>query len=461
MTIRTRLSLAYTSIVLLAVLFFGMTLLLILESTLYDEIDRSLEESARDIVEITEVRDVRSMTVLSIPADRMDIFQSATRFLLLLDNESSIITRSDNLAGFETLLDPELPEWEPATRTVEHFGRPMRVLTWPLVVVRGEQRERLGFLQVARNLEFLNTLQQLRTVMVITGAVAILVSVLLGMYFTERLLRPLKEIAAVAVRITSTDDLSLRVPERERRDEIGSLAAVINQTLRRLQKMFRTQRRLLADVSHELRTPLTTIRGNIDLIQRHGLEDGRGLDIVQDELGRMTRMVNDLLLLARSDSGNRAARDNPVQLDGVLLNVVRQVSVNRNDVEIAVASLDQITVSGDEDRLRQLILNLVENAVKFSRSGGHVVVSLVATDHRCILTVADDGPGIPKEALPYVFDRFFTLDQSRSKEPGGTGLGLSIAESIAKTHGGTISVESEVGQGTTVNVNLPLRGKIR
>jgi signal transduction histidine kinase len=273
---------------------------------------------------------------------------------------------------------------------------------------------------------------------------------------THQLLTPLDDITAVALQITRADDLSRRLPDTGRRDEIGRLTMVLNQTLERLERLFHARQRFLADVSHELRTPLTTIRGNVDLMRRMGEADPEALDVVQDELQRMTRLVDDLLLLARADTGSLPIQHKPVELDTVFLDIYRQVRSLDQPVDIVLREVDQAYVLGDEDRLRQLILNLIDNAINYTPPGGNVGLSLSKSNGIAEIEVTDTGVGISFEDLPRVFDRFYRVDKARSRNLGGSGLGLSIARWIAQAHGGDIRVESREGEGSKFTISLPI-----
>ncbi len=299
-------------------------------------------------------------------------------------------------------------------------------------------------------------MEDLQLILIFTGIAAICLSLFLGALVINRLLQPLDNITEAALRITKADDLSLRLPDTGRRDEIGNLTMVLNRTLERLERLFHARQRFLADVSHELRTPLTTIRGNVDLMRRIGEADPEILDVVSDELDRMTRLVGDLMTLARADTGGLPIQRQPVDLDTIFLDVYRQVQSIDQDVHISLEEVDQVGVMGDPDRLKQLILNLVDNAIKYTPAGGKVTMSLSKEDGRSHLVVKDTGIGIPAADLPHIFDRFYRVDKARTRAQGGSGLGLSIAKWIVEAHGGRIEVESEVGQGTTFSVHLPI-----
>jgi heavy metal sensor kinase len=435
---------------------FGSVVYLITKTTLLDEVDRGLAQTAGQLLSQTEgfVRD--NTAIISLPAEELDIFRSATNFFVILDTRGEILTKSKNLAEYDVVLDPSNPHEEVYYRTVLHDKQPLRVLTEPLYVEDANGRNLVGYLQVARLLETQGVLDQLLLILVLAGLAAVCLSLFLGALLTYQLLKPLDDMAEAAIRITRADDLSRRLPDTGRHDEIGRLTMVLNGTLERLERLFHSRQRFLADVSHELRTPLTTIRGNVDLMRHIGEVDPEALDVVQDELQRMTRLVDDLLLLARADTGSLPIQQSPVELDSVFLDVYRQVKSIEQSVNINLKNVDQVTVLGDEDRLKQLILNLVDNAIKYTPDGGTVTLGLSKENGTALVEIRDSGIGIPKEDLPRIFDRFYRVDKARSRAQGGSGLGLSIAKWIVRAHGGNIQVESEIGEGSVFYITLPV-----
>ena len=457
MSIRDRLTIFYTVIFLGAFLLFSIVVYLLPRITLLGDIDTTLEETAAQMLEETQVFTQRDVLSLFIPAQDDSAFRSANIFIMVVDDQGNVIRRSDNLSGFSGLLDPQgLEQVEEGFRTLNHEGRPVRVLTIPLRVDRDGEQELVGHLQVGRVIEDYDTFNRLLIIAVFIGLAALTASIFTVTLMAPKLFRPLETIATHARQISRADDLSRRLPDTGRQDEIGDLTMALNQTLERLETLFRTQQRFLADVSHELRTPLTTIRGNVDLMRRMGVADDSFLDDIQAELERMTRLVNDLLLLARADVGGLPIERKPVALDTLLLDVFRQLSMLDRPVDIILEEVDQVAVLGDADRLKQLILNLADNAVKYMVDGGAVRLGLSKTATQARIMIADTGIGIPEEDLPYIFDRFYRVDKARTRSHGGSGLGLSIVKWIVDVHGGTIEVESKIGKGTTFYVTLPL-----
>lgn len=384
----------------------------------------------------------------------LETFETASTLVIVADENGEIVARSRNLTMFNDLLDPNAGPYEESVSIVRHGTTQLRVYTVPLP--GSDEQDPHYYLQVARLLDTYEHLNRVSLTALLMGFAAATASLFVAVLLTPGLFKPLEDMATAARQITRADDLSRRVPYANRPDEIGDLARAFNQTLERLERLFRTQQRLLADVSHELRTPLTTIRGNLDLMRRMGETDPQSLSAIQVEIERMTRLVGDLLLLARADSGGLPLERKPVELDYILFDVYRQVRILEPPVGIELTEVDQVTVLGDADRLKQLMLNLVENAVKYTPPGGEVSLSLSKKAGWAFFEVSDTGIGIPPENLPHVFDRFYRVDKARTRAQGGSGLGLSIAKWVAQAHGGAIRVTSQVGEGTTFSVTLPL-----
>lgn len=457
MSIRDRLTLAYTVIFLGAFLLFTFVVYLLPRTSLLSEIDRSLEATASQLLQATQVYSQRDVLSLYIPTADESVFRRATTFIMVVDDEGNVIRRSENLIGFEGILDPQaVADGAEVYRSLEYEELAVRVLTVPLLVERDNEDELVGFLQVARVIDDFDTFNRLLVIAVFIGLASLTASMFTVTWLAPRLFRPLENIAALARQISRADDLSRRLPDTGRDDEIGDLTVALNQTLERLENLFRTQQRFLADVSHELRTPLTTIRGNVDLMRRMGVADDTFLDDIQAELERMTRLVNDLLLLARADVGSMPIEVKRVELDTILLDVYRQLSLLNPPVTIVLEEVDQVAVEGDPDRLKQLILNLADNAIKYTPDGGEVTIGLSKDADKAHLKIADTGIGIADEDLPYIFDRFYRVDKARTRAHGGSGLGLSIAKWIVDVHGGSVEATSVPGEGTTFHITLPL-----
>ncbi len=426
----------------MAFIVFAVIVYELPRSRILAQIDGELRALATEVVQPGSLPEV------------LETFETASTLVIVADENGEIVARSRNLTMFNDLLDPNAGPYEESVSVVNHGDTQLRVYTVPLPNSGGEEPH--YYLQVARLLDTYQHLNRVSLTALLMGFAAATASLFVAVLLTPGLFKPLEDMATAARQITRADDLSRRVPYANRPDEIGDLARAFNQTLERLERLFRTQQRLLADVSHELRTPLTTIRGNLDLMRRMGDTDPESLAAIQVEIERMTRLVGDLLLLARADSGGLPLERKLVELDNMLFDVYRQVRMLEPPVEIELAAVDQVTVLGDPDRLKQLFLNLVENAVKYTPRDGIVSLSLSKKEEWAFFEVSDTGVGIPPENLPHIFDRFYRVDKSRARAQGGSGLGLSIAKWIAQAHGGTIRATSQVGEGTTFTVTLPV-----
>lgn len=458
MSIRVRLTVVYTAILTGFFLCFGFLSYFVVRQTLLSAIDTSLEHTAHQIIGATEVFSTGDITLLSLPKD-MDVFETATIFMMVVNQQGQVIAQSDNLRGFQSLLDESGRKLtEPNYNIVVHYGQKLRVYSYPLIVQQNNNQQIVGYLQVAQLMEGYDAaLNTVFIALAVIGGVVFFFFLFLGAVTTHGLLRPLAEITAVALQISRADNLSRRIPDDGRRDEIGHLTLALNQTFERLEKLFRTQQRFLADVSHELRTPLTTVRGNIDLMRRMGEYDPDSLDIIGDELQRMTRLVGDLLLLARADGGSLPITRKPMDVDTIVFDVYRQIQPlqEARGVIVHLQGIMPIRIMGDSDRIKQLLLILVDNAIKYTPAGGGVYLSVQRQEHHACVSVRDTGPGIPTQHIPFIFERFYRVDKARSRAQGGSGLGLSIAKWIAEAHGGFIRVQSEEGQGSTFTVWLP------
>ena len=301
-----------------------------------------------------------------------------------------------------------------------------------------------------------DTLTQLRTNLIQTILVALIVFPFGVWLLAQRALTPLKRMTKAASRISS-QDLSQRVPVPKSRDEVGELSVTLNRMLGRLQETLETQRRFTADASHELRTPVTAISGHASYLLRRTHptpEQVEPLEIIQSEALRMSKLVNDLLELARADAGLTVKRD-PMNLVETIEAVAKELApVARGATIEAFSPVPLLEVSGDAARLKQVVLNLVQNALNAGSS--RVNVSLLKEGAWARLEVLDNGPGIPDSALPNLFERFYRVDGARSTRGNGSGLGLAIVKWIVEQHGGTVSVESKVGEGTVFTVLLPV-----
>jgi signal transduction histidine kinase len=300
------------------------------------------------------------------------------------------------------------------------------------------------------------------------GSLATLIIALLGGYWlADRAMRPVHTITQAARTIGETD-LSRRLNMKSK-DELGELANTFDGMLERLQAAFERQRQFVADASHELRTPLTIV--NLETSRtlaslRKPEEYRQALSIIHSENDFMTALVNDLLTLARMDAGQAVMESQPIDLSDVAVETIERLTplAVRNSVRLEAGDLPEAHILGDRQHLIQMVSNLVDNGIKYA-AGDHKKVSIEtgSTGETAWVRISDNGPGIAPEHLPHLFDRFYRIDQSRtragddstdSKTPGGSGLGLSIVQWIAQSHHGEIKVDSLVGTGTTFEVRF-------
>jgi heavy metal sensor kinase len=279
-----------------------------------------------------------------------------------------------------------------------------------------------------------------------------------GAIIARAALRPVDEMARTARRITA-EDLSRRVERRGSGDELDALAETLNGMLARLDDAFGQTRRFAADAAHELRTPLTVLRGGIEVAlrtERSPDEYRRVLASSLEEVERLIRLAEDLLLLSRSLAGPEGARA-PVDLEPLVLEVFEVgARIGRAaGVSVRVDATVPARVTGDAAALRRALLNLVENAIKYTPSGGKVEIGLGRGEGVAEVAIADSGIGIEADDLERIFEPFLRLDAARARDTGGAGLGLAIARSIVIAHGGAITVESRPGSGSRFTVRLP------
>jgi heavy metal sensor kinase len=284
-----------------------------------------------------------------------------------------------------------------------------------------------------------------------------------GYLLMRRALRPVDEITQSAERITSRN-LSERLPVAQTGDELERLSVGLNRMIARLDESFQLIHRFSADASHELRTPLTILRGELEAAaQRPQItpELRETLGSALEETERLSRIVESLMAISRLDAGEARVEHVNFDLGELTSSTTEQMRLLAEDKNIALRceAEQQVSVEGDRARLKQVIVNLVDNAIKYTPAGGLVGVKVSASNGRAMLEVSDNGVGIPPEALPHIFERFYRVDKARSRQMGGAGFGLSISKAIVTAHGGQVRVESFEGQGSRFLVELPVAGK--
>jgi len=454
MSLRIRLTLLYTALVGGIILLFGVVSFQLISVTLTNQVDSLLQNTSQKLIQNIRIDSNGDLTILPSPT-----LEFATNVYIQVWSRGFILKDASlNIRWLDKPLDYRgRQSAKPVFRDTIIEGAHIRVLSIPLSI--GERP--VGVLQVGASLAIVDATQSRMLTMLVFGVIISMTVAALSVSFTTyRSLAPLNSVTQTALHITRADDLSRRIPyQGSPDDEIGQLIHAFNQTLSRLENLFHAQRRFVADVGHELRTPLTVIKGNVSLMRKFGTGDDELLGIIESEVDRLTRMVGDLLLLAQAESGKIPLDFHIVEVDTLLLEVLQQTSIlAQGKVKLRIGDIDQVLVCGDHDRLKQVFINLISNAIKYTPKGGEVIVGVGKSNDKARIIVSDNGPGIPKEELPHIFERFYRTEKSRtrSSDRKGFGLGLSIAYWIVRNHGGHIDANSQIGKGTTICVWLPL-----
>jgi len=451
MSLRLRLTLLYTSILGGVLLVFGVLVYTLITVTLLDSIDSRLETASQQIVDRLRINSTDQFDPRSVAG-----YQPTENLLFQVWDMDGNLQLTRPVGLLDALDENGLGVGQSFYASKPMNDDRIRVLSVPLKTPRGP----VGVLQVGLSLALVDVVQ--RTLIGILALLTTILMALVGLgtwFLTGQALAPLATVTATATRITQADDLSRRIPPSPNSgDEVGKLIRAFNETLERLENLFNTQRRFTADVSHELRTPLTVIKGEVGLMRLTGSVDEESIGNIEREVDRLTRLVGDLLLLSQAESGRLTLEMAEVDLDTVLLEVYQQARTLAGEkLVVSLAEIDQVQITGDRDRLKQVLLNLAANAIQYSPAGTTMTLGLQRVDEQVKLFVQDTGPGISKKDLPHIFDRFYRAERSRKRSStSGFGLGLSIADWIVKKHNGHIEVKSEEGQGTLFNVWLPL-----
>jgi len=302
-------------------------------------------------------------------------------------------------------------------------------------------------------------LARLMRTLLVAVPVALAVAAVGGVFLARRALEPVDKIAQTAQQIGESD-LSRRIAVTTE-DELGRLAATLNHMIERLEKAFQRQKQFTSDASHELRAPLAVIEAESTLAlqkERPSSDYRQSLEIIAQETRHMSRLVDQLLALARADAGKEQWNFTEVNVGELINNLATDAEIlcREKGLTFQLGELQDLVVKGDQARLRELFMNLLDNAIRYTPAPGTVSISVRREGQMAVVAVTDTGVGIPAEDIPFIFERFYRVDKSRSRTEGGTGLGLAICKHIAEAHGGTIEVQSQVGAGSTFSVWLPL-----
>ncbi len=315
-------------------------------------------------------------------------------------------------------------------------------------------------LQVVKNLDFeIDFLHILFLIIAFADVVGIVASAFLGLIVSKRMLTPIDDITKAANNI-SINNLKERIQLNGPDDELSRLSKTFNDMIDRLQDSFNKQNQFVSDASHELRTPLAVISGYANLIDRWGKDDKEALNkaikAIKFESVNMTSLVNQLLFLAKGDSNHLQLDMKEFWLNGLIFEVVEETLLIHETKQIKIDNNEEIRLFADYNMIKQMMRIFIDNSVKFTDEAGQIYIKCLKIDRHIEITVTDNGIGIPESEIPHIFDRFYCVEESRSKTASGSGLGLSIAKSIIDLHNGEIMVTSKEGKGTTITVTFPI-----
>jgi two-component system sensor histidine kinase CiaH len=418
---RWRLTFVFTGVLVVVLVVCGVVVYLTTRSVIYGRVDHDLEDRARTDLVLFQ-RDPHGDPDRGPPGSGSE-FDPGGYFYAISDTNGQILSSSPYLdtqaLASTTTLGKAINNGDTFTDTKSSKGEPQRIYVFPVTVSGGSD----ALVQIGRSTEPEEAaLSQLRVILLTVLAVSVVPAVGGGYLLSGRVLQPIK---------TAMD----------------------------------SQRTFIADASHELRTPVAVVRTNAELLKRHlspgppqtADSDQVALDDILSESDRLGRMVDQMLTLAEVDAGQKPIPPSQISLNELVDEVVRAMRslAEARGISLETQQSEDVSVTGDPIRLRELVSVLLDNAVKYTDLGGRVEVALRKEHRKAIIKISDNGPGIAAEALPHVFDRFYRVDKARSRESGGTGLGLAIARHIADAHSGTIDIQSTIGEGTVVTVELP------
>jgi len=379
-------------------------------------------------------------------------------FIQFIDKYGNVVLKSGNLDNQELPVNQPLIaqgfEGNVAIATVpEDDGSEVRIMVSPMYF-SGQTL----LLTVAQSLDtFASVMSNVRFAILIGISLALLLSGMSGAFLVRRALSPVKRITSTARNIEESSDLSQRVDYSGPPDEMGQLAMTFNHMIEHLNKVFLSQKQFVAAASHDLRIPLTVIKGNLDLLRRNpDREDRREtLQAINSETQRMTKIVSSLLTLAEIESGQVFVLE-VVSLNEILLEEYQRARQLGGKRKILLQCQGELKMKGDNYRIRQLLSNLIDNALKYTPDEGTITLSLARDNGWACLEVSDTGIGISPEHLPDIFNPFYRTDKARSRDGSGVGLGLAIVKGITEQHGGTVTVSSALDKGTTFTAKLKL-----
>ena len=461
MSIRWRLTLWFTLILCAIMVLSGTVFYALLQGHLVNEVDSNLRVySARvhGTLHSDQIPQPLDFSVIHSSLPIIDEFASPGMYLQIVDGNGDVVTKSDNLGEQELPVDQSLLnrglEGNVAIGTVASGSGSVRIMASPLYL-----NDQILLLEVAESTKYLDTtMSEVRWSLLAAVSVALVLAGVSGWVIVRRALSPVERVTRAARDIETGSDLGRRVAYSGPADEVGRLAATFDHMIEHLERVFQSQKHFVADASHDLRGPLTAIQGNLDLLKFDDLnpeERQESLKAVEAETWRMASIVSDLAVLAELESGHLEQQED-VSLKGMLLDTREWAGLLAGNRRIVIERQDDLWVKGSAHRLERLLRNLVGNAIKYTPDGGTITLSLFQDGDWACLQVSDTGIGIAPEHLPHIFDRFYRVDEARTRGDGGSGLGLAIVKGIAEQHRGRVTAASEPGKGSRFSVWLRL-----
>jgi heavy metal sensor kinase len=478
-SLRFKLTLWYVLILGILLISFSTFLYFTLSNSLHRDVDNKL----RSLAELVSSESSSPLSKFGFGNIDQALETSMNlrpigKFIQVLDESGNIGRKSENLKNIQ--LPIGLSALKNASRGLITFetnrsitNTPLRIITFPVV----ENNHVTKIVQIASSLEEVeDALNTLFIILIITVPLALMVASLGGQFLAHKALKPVDDITQTARMITS-QNLNQRITPLKVKDEISRLIETFNGMISRLDQSFRKIKQFSSDASHELKTPLTILKGEVEVMlrkERTQQEYQQTLKSNLEEINRMSQIVEDLLLLSRADTGQIALDKGDINLAEILREVVAQMDMLARSKGLALSASNNhqdIHILGDALRIRELLINLIDNGIKYTEAGGSVHVRLQEEFPAAVryqsdrsgkegerfvkIVVSDTGIGISKDDQEKIFDRFFRVDKARSREQGGSGLGLSICKWIVEAHRGEIGVESELGKGSSFIVKLP------
>lgn len=426
------------------------------------EIDRFLKDELREFALKFSETPVDLQGVIKKYEGDIVVREYYPIYVRVLHEDGEVIATSGNFAAIVYPINKEklrnMGVGSSYVETVKVPGKrtPFRVLSTRLA------DEKFDYvIQIGTGMKSMrNTLGNFSENMLTAIPIALVLGTIGGWLLARRSLAPISYITEATQKITATN-LGERLRSRHSDDELDHLIATINAMISRLEDSFKRMNQLTADVSHELRTPISAMRGEAELLLSKPRPQGayrKALATYIEQLDFLTRMIDDLILLSKFDSNEARLTMIPIKLDRLLINLgdLFKVLAEQKGVELTVGIIERLDIVGDQTRLQQLFTNLIDNAIKFTPSGGHIDIALQKDKGFAKASIKDTGIGVPASEFEHIFDRFYQVDKSRDKGSKGVGLGLSICQWIVKAHHGKIELESAVGEGSRFIVSLPL-----